>query len=282
MFPRCFLILLLFWSSCVIDLGRNGGGLTDLRKNEPRRDEERISASVHIGVGVLQIEPGDPTQAYELNLEYNREAFNPRLEWRSENRQGRLDLSLAGVGRSVRRISRTRLNLRLNPEIPLRLEARTGVGGSHIDLSGMSVESVNLQSGVGENDLTMLTPNRTVCDRLDIESGVGALEITGLGNFSFNRFHFKGGVGGSVLDFSGQWARVGEVEIEVGVGGTSIRLPRDLGVEMQVAKSLLSGIDMEGFQKREGRYVSDNFERSAKKVRLQIKSGIGGIKVQWI
>lgn len=39
---------------------------------------------------------------------------------------------------------------------------------------------------------------------------------------------------------------------------------------------------MEGFQKREGRYVSDNFERSAKKVRLQIKSGIGGIKVQWI
>jgi len=84
------------------------------------------------------------------------------------------------------------------------------------------------------------------------------------------------------LIFSGEWETPGQVEIKVGIGGVEIKLPRDLGVELKVRKSFLSGIDMKGFRKTGGSYVSENFDQATKKMQLDISAGIGGIEIDWI
>ena len=113
-------------------------------------------------------------------------------------------------------------------------------------------------------------------------SGVGAMELIGIGNLSFREFEFQGGVGGSKLDFSGDWSELGDVEIEVGVGGVEILVPRNIGVEVRVSKGFFSEFSMPGFDKQGDTYYSDNIEQVEKVVKFRISAGIGGVQIKWI
>ena len=179
-------------------------------------------------------------------------------------------------------LGKTRLNLRFSPDTPLVLETETGVSESRLDLTDLQVESVTLESGVGETVLSMLKPNTTTCKRLEVSAGVGALEVIGLGNFGFDDFRFRGGVGATELDFSGDWHKTGEVSIEVGIGAVEIRLPRDIGAEVRVNKSFLSSVDLPGFEKRGGTWYSNNLDQTSKVVKIRITAGIGGVDFDWI
>lgn len=277
-------LLLVTSGSCIISGDRWIGEVDFVRfeRSEPLGEEQSLDARVEVKVGRLEVEPGPADQLYQIEVHYNQRAFTPQLDVQREGTGARLEFELTGEGSSFAGLDETRINLRLNPNLPVQLETRSGVGESNVDLSGMEVRSVLLQSGVGEHKLSMLTPNRTICDRIEIISGVGALEVVGLGNFAFKELRFRGGVGGSSLDFSGAWNEVGQVEIEVGVGGVEILLPRHLGAEIRVSKSFLTGYDLSGFTQKGDTYYSDNLERVEKVVRFRIRAGIGGVEVKWI
>jgi hypothetical protein len=272
----------LVFSSCLMNLEDGEVRYASLNREEPRQQEQAVVAEVELGIGKLEVEAAQASQAYELDLNYNEAAFEPVITFVREGDNALFRFRLSGEGRVSRRMGKTRLNLRLNPETPLDLRARTGVGESVIDLSGMRVQALKLESGVGETRLSMLSPNRDRCRRLQINSGVGALDVTGLGNFGFERFEFRGGVGGSKLDFSGDWQETGRVEIEVGVGGVEILLPRDIGAEIHATKSFLSSITLPDFRKEGDTYYSNNIDRVSKVIRLRIRAGIGGVEVRWI
>jgi hypothetical protein len=108
------------------------------------------------------------------------------------------------------------------------------------------------------------------------------LDLIGLGNFNFHKLDFRGGVGESTLDFSGEWQTQGSVDIEVGVGGILIKLPRDIGAELRISKGFFSNYDIEGFVKRGDTFYSDNLEKVGKVLKLNIRSGIGEVSVRWI
>ena len=203
----------------------------DFNKAEERGEESSLKAEIDLKIGQLEIEAGPLDKAYELDLHYNDSAFQKTIDYSVLEGQANLRFELTGEGRSVRNMGDTRLSLRLNPETPVDLYASTGVVESTIDLTEMSVQSLVMEGGVGETELTMFKPNGTRCNRLEVSTGVGSLEIIGLGNFDFEDFQFQGGVGAATLDFSGEWGQPGEVEIEVGVGGVEIQVPRDVGAE---------------------------------------------------
>ncbi|MFQ5738508.1 MAG: hypothetical protein ACE5JX_05810 [Acidobacteriota bacterium] len=274
----------LLWTSCVISVDDWGGEarFTNYQSSETVGEEQRLEANIELNIGTLEIDAGSPLNVYDLDLYYNEAAFRPDLDFRREGDVAHLDFQLKGEGRSIRKLDKTRMNLRLNPTLALRLEAQTGVGETQIDLSGMKIESLRLENGVGETTLSMLSPNSGDCDRIEVRNGVGSLEITGLGNFGFRQMQFQGGVGGAKLDFSGSWEREGEVDIAVGIGGVKILLPRNLGAEVRMSKNLLSGIDASEFRKKGNTYYSNNLDHVDKVVRFRIRTGIGGISIRWI
>lgn len=270
--------------SCFVVEGEWGEEVSyqNFRRSEPLTGEAHLEADVELKVGRVQVGPAAPDEAFALNLDYNELAFTPQLDFSRSDETARLHFEMKGEGRSLGRHGNTRLDLKLNPTIPLDLQAATGVGETVIDLGGMKVRSLILESGVGETRLSMLEPNRTECESIEIASGVGSLDIVGLGNFGFRQFDFEGGVGGSTLDFSGEWKEIGEIEIEVGVGGVEVQLPRGIGAEVRVSKSFLSAVDLSGFTKRGSVYYSDNLDRVDKVLKLRIRAGIGGVEVRWI
>ncbi len=272
---------MVLFSSCMIidEFGEVQYATFDSK--EASKGEQRLEARVELGVGEVVIQPGTTDQAYELDLHYNELAFKPEVEYHVDSQgTGHLKVGLKG-DQNVRRAGKNEMNLRLNPDAVLDLEASLGVGESSVDLSGMKVESLKVESGVGQTEISMLAPNPIRCRRLVLESGVGAIEVKGLGNFNFEDFEFDGGVGGASLDFSGEWAVAGEVSISVGVGGVEIELPREIGAEIRASKSFLSGMNFSGFDKKGSVYRSRNIEKVDKIVKIRINAGIGGVDVHW-
>lgn len=281
MLKRSALILLtLIGSSCLLLDDFRKVNLVGFESSEPASALSRLDAHVEMGVGRLTIQPSAPSQAYEVDLIYNEAAYQPQVDYSERNGQGSFRFRLKGT-RNVRNSGKNELNLSLNPKAALNLRAELGVGTSEISLSGMKVESLQISSGVGRTSLSMLEPNPITCRRVEIESGVGSMELSGLGNLNFETFKFEGGVGGSYLDFRGQWEKVGQVEIEVGVGGVDIVLPHEIGAEVRASASFLSGINLEGFRKQGGVYLSRNHGQAEKIVKIRIETGIGGVNLTW-
>lgn len=249
---------------------------------EDAGEESFLEASIKLTTGEMTIRPSDLSQLYALELDYDENAVRPEVDFKRRDNGAVLDFALAGETRSIGSLGGTHLQLRLNPNVPLQLDTRTGVGRSQIDLSGMSVTSVSLQTGVSKSRVVMLEPNQSLCEELDVSAGVGSLEMVGLGNFGFRRFEFNGGVGETTLDFSGEWETVGDVEVDVGVGGISLRIPRDVGAEIRISRGFFSNYDLPGFIRKGDTYLSENRDHVDKVIQFRIRSGIGRIRIQWI
>jgi hypothetical protein len=277
------MVLALAGSGCAIGLNGWSGeaSFATSHSSEPVAGDERLEARIELNVGELQISPGPAETLYESEIYYNELAFQPRVEFNRENGVGRLQVGLDGQG-SFRGAGKNSIEVRLNPNVPLNLDVNSGVGESRIELSGMSVVGLAVQAGVGETRVSMLSPNQSSCGDVEIHSGVGALEFVGLGNLGFRRFAFRGGVGGSKLDFTGEWKELGEISIEVGVGEVEVILPRSIGAEVRVSKGFFSEFQMREFRKQGDTYSSENIDRVDKVVRVRVQAGIGGVGFRWI
>lgn len=276
----CLAFLSLFVSSC--DITEFEGQTTSLHKSVPVAGEELLEVDIDVPIGKLEIEAGTSTELYEFDLDYNERAFTPEVNFQKRGTTGVFTFRMSGEGKHVRRMGKNRLNLRLNPDVPIVLRTKNGVGESEIDLGGLQIRELSLENGVGETNISMLTPNKISCDRVDIQNGVGALKMMGLGNLACKQLRFQGGVGGSELDFSGDWREEGDISIEVGVGGVELRVPRSIGAEVTANKSFMSGVDLPEFEKRGDTYVSYNVDRASKVLRLRINAGIGGVELKWL
>lgn len=280
----CLLIsCALLFSGCLlgIDDWDHEASYTTYTSSESSQGEETLRAKIELNVGQLLVTSGEPGTTYDLNLYYDENAFEPRLNFERSSAQARLDFNLSGKSRVNGRIGKTRLDVKLNPEARIDLDAQTGVAESEIDLTGLRITDIHLEAGVGETRVVSAAPNPEVCRRIRVESGVGTLKMSGLGNLNFERMDFHGGVGAAEIEFSGDWQRDAEVDLDVGIGGVDIGLPRGLGVEIQMSKSWLSGIDIRGFEKHGNHYSSENLDQATRRIRININAGIGGVKVRW-
>lgn len=262
----------------------------DIRYAETVRDggtgnEKSLSVRLDMKVGELTVEPGAEGRAFVAHFKYNEAVLEPEVRFHvEEDGRAELYLGLSGSADSFHSWGNNAINLELNPRIPAEIHTETGVGEATLDLTGLQVVRLELESGVGGTEIHVLEPNPAPCERLEITGGVGSLEITGLGNLNCREFRLRGGVGGTEIDLSGEWRQPGPAEIEVGVGGVEIDVPRDLPVIIEAKGSMFSEVSIpEEFERRGNRYFSpaarDKDEHDV--LRIHIAAGIGGTQVRW-
>ncbi len=256
-------------------------------QDRPVGNESSLEADVHVDVGALEISAENPSKLYSLDLEYDKATYRPDVTYDlGSGNTGRLTCRLESTRRAGIRNQRytNRLRLDLTDALPVSLIVNTGVGDARLALSHMRLSNLNLESGVGGARISAYDPNPSVCDEIRLRSGVGSLEAVGLGNLNFKRLEFEGGVGGATLDFSGVWKQDADIRIRVGVGGVSVRMPRDVGVRVTAEKHFLSGVQLDGFHREgaDGEYYSDNYSKSKVRVTINVATGVGGFRISWI
>ena len=267
--------------------------ITNFSDTRPFSNESDLRVTINFPVGHIIIE-ADPGEAlYSLDVDYDASRFQPEAKYQ----EGHLDFRLRGdhsldmdtdrlrlsFGTGLKSFQlKNRLILRVSPKTKLDLNLRAGLGETKINLARLTTRGLQIQSGVSSTFISCDTPNLIACERLHMKAGVGEFEALQLGNLNFETLDFEGGVGSSHLDFGGRWRRNASVSVKMGIGELQIKLPREVGAQVESEKKFLSGLHLESFLQRGSTYFSDNFDSSSIKLSFHLQTGIGSIRVKWL
>ncbi len=283
----CILCILLISVGCSFE-ERVPIEMVSMNKTQPLGKEKALDSNIRFDVGSLEI-AGEARTAllYSLDLEYDKSSYEPDIDYdpaAAGEEKGRFSFSLQSTHRAGIRKERhaNRLRLKFSDSIPVNFDITTGVGDARLALSGLRISGINFESGVGAAKMSAYEPNPVPCERIRIKNGIGRIEAIGLGNLNFRELEFEGGVGGANLDFTGAWKQDAHISIQVGVGGVSMSMPREIGVRVDAEKHILSGLHLDGFNQGDSYYYSKNYDNSAVRVSIRVVTGVGGFRITWV
>jgi len=281
-----FFFILLLYPGCSLD-ERAPVKMASISQSQPLAQEKSLEVDVRFDIGSLEI-TGEKKEGslYSFDLDYDKAAYSPEFQYHihPNGTDARLSFRLQRIDRTGIRKENPNNQLRLafTDAVPLKLQLNTGVGDAVLSLSGIQLARMDYEVGVGGAKIYAYDPNEIQCEYIRLKSGVGSFEAIGLGNLNFRKLEFSGGVGGADLDFTGEWKQNADINIEVGVGGANVRMPRNIGVRVEAEKHFLSGLHLEGFHQRDSVYFSENYESASIRATIRVVAGVGGFNITWV
>jgi hypothetical protein len=239
--------------------------------------EQSLGVAVEYGAGTLTLARGESGTLYRTNVRFQADVFTPTVEYDAE----RLKVSLSGSTARRRNIRGGELDLQLTPDVPIDLNLQFGAAEARLDLGGLLVRQLEVQTGASRTTLTVSQPNEIACERARIQVGAARFEATGLGNLNTRQLNVQGGVGEVVLDFTGAWAADMDARVEMGLGSLTLRLPTGLGVSVR-RSGVLASFDSQGLVRRGDVFYSENWEHADRKLSLSLDAALGSIRVVWV
>lgn len=120
--------------------------------------------------------------------------------------------------------------------------------------------------------------NSEVPMSLGIEMGAGGGDLD-LDDLNLTDLRIAMGAGSAEIDLTGDWERDLKVTIVGGVGGVRLRLPRDIGVRVDVDRGL-GTVDATGFRREDDAYVNGAYGTSEVTLRVDVDVGVGGVELE--
>lgn len=243
--------------------------------------------TVEIGFGYFTIEPTGGDTLISVEVDYDADEFPPP-KMDSRRRNGQVTVSLESTKNRKKDFlkfakSNSDWRVQIGKGVIWSLELDLAACETRLELGGLKVEDLNLESGLSETQIIFSEPNRTVLERCDIETGVGSFEAIQFGNAAIRIFTLENGLGSAVLDFTGKhpWENL-KADIESGLGSVEMQLPDGLPVIMQV-ETVLGSADLPGFNKTNGGiYRSISYREGVPGLQADISVGLGTINVIWV
>lgn len=239
--------------------------------------ESTLRVNVEYAAGHLSIGPATDGKLYRTTLRYDADVFDPVFDYSG----GKLHVGVNGGEVKGRNLKSGRLDVKLSPKVPIELDLEFGATEATIDLGGLRLRSAQIATGASKTTLNVSSLNPEVCSLFEVQVGAAKFEATGLGNLNAERMSLEGGVGEMLLDFTGQWKRDMTAKIDMGLGSLTIQVPRGLGVKI-TKDGLLASFDSQGLTKRGNSFYSENYEKSSRKLTINLDAALGSIRVVWV
>ena len=259
-----------------------------------RTDEQSLRVVVDGGYGTIHIRPAAGDNVYEFSEKMNDdETTRASVSYVVKDQQARLTISLnehededrtimESLGCIVKGKRTSEWNLGLSDRIPIDLSVELGAGEAVLDLSGLRITRMKLETGASSMRVVVTKKNPVTMRIASISAGVGSIKTEGLGNLNFERMKFEGGLGSYQLDLSGDIRHEASVSAELGMGSLVIVLPKGIGVRMHSGDSFLSSTNYRRFIRLDDdRYETPSYSTAGKKISMKIDSGIGSVSVKW-
>ncbi len=242
-------------------------------------DEDLLRVQVEFGAGELTLRPGASSLLYRATYDFDEAAMTPELSYAN----GYLEIGMEG-----RRDRRGRfrmgndyhnaLDLALSTGLPIDLGIDFGAGEAELDLSGLALRQLEVNTGSSESRIRVDAPNPESMTTAVFNVGAADFSLRGLGNLNAERVELSAGMGSVTLDLNGAWPEDAQIEVEMGLGALSIRVPEDLGARIRV-DNMLAVIDADGFDRSGREYQSPNWESARRRVELEITAALGSVEI---
>lgn len=272
----------------VLAVGLAAGGPDDLEAQSWRTvttsrqltDEGEIEVDVTYGAGRFRVRPAEPGLLYRMELRYDEDVLEPVMEYED----ARLRVGTHSVGSGIR-VGRGRtggeLDLALARDVPMDLRMEFGAVRADVELGGLSLSRLSIDTGASESRVEISEPNPTPMGRARMEVGAADFVARHLGNLNAERIRIGAGVGDVTLDFGGEWRRNAEVEVDLGLGRLELRFPRGLGVKLE-KNSFLTSLNGQELVRRGDTYYSTDWEDAERRVTVEVNAALGAIDVVWV
>lgn len=245
-------------------------------------NEDRLSVSVGYGAGVLKLGRGDKGSLYRALFRFDEESADPIAEYGDQHLEVGISIH-DHHGRSFRgRSDGPSLDLQLGPDVPADIELDFGAGRADVDLTGIPVSRLELNTGASESVLRMRELNPEPMEEAIIAVGAADLRVSGIGNFNTSEIEIDAGLGSVVLELDGRWADDAMLSVEMGLGALEIRVPESLGIRVRRQSRFLSTFDAERLVRRGNVYQSVNWDTADRRVEIEISAALGSVDIVWI
>jgi hypothetical protein len=246
------------------------------------RDSAPQRIKVQYDAGRVDVRSTDAPLLYAMHLRYDELRAVPLHRYDAEQHSAVLGLESRSSTARVASGPRTQsgeLRLQLPRAVPLDLDLEFGGAEATLELGGLSLQSVRLECGATDATLGFTTPNRVHMRELNVDVGAASFTALHLGNANADQIRVRGGMGAVDLDFSGSWQRDLTVLTRVGIGKTTLRVPNDVGVRLEIQR-VAAGFDHEGLVKRDDAWYSTNWDTATRKLRIRAETVFGALDLQ--
>src|ERR1041384_2025166 len=260
-------------------------------KAGPMGSERELKLTLEAGFGNVAIANGGSSAILDADIETGREnSLSDLLDYSVRDRIGYITVNANSDSRShghrhsvnFEGFGSENWKMRLTDAVPISFDISLGLGKGEFDFSGMQVKDLKLSAGASSVWMAFDKPNKSVIEDLTIESGLSKFSAEGLCNANFNHMKFEGGVGSYRLDFSGKLTKEVDVDIQVGLGSLTVRIPEDVGARIIYEKSWIAHINLarDFSEQQEDNYYSSNYRTAAGKMNIKIDAGLGSVKIE--
>lgn len=199
-------------------------------------DAEKLDVELQFGVGDMTVKKGAKDWV-EGTAQYNINKLAPRVDYDLRGKTGEVVIDHKGsTNVGLGKIKNT-WDIQLNEDIPMDLYVETGASEAELDLQGLQLEKLDIETGVG--DLTVnLGGDWKKSFKANIETGVGETTVVlpskvgvkltteeGIGSSNIEDFISKGN-GVYVNEAYENADVVLEVHSEIGVGDITFKLDK--------------------------------------------------------
>ena len=253
------------------------GEMREERRSIPLSGTEPVDVDVVFGAGRLELEAGVSDELFSGIFSYNVERWDPEITYEVNHltvKQGGEEDDWGIPSGSIK----NRWELEFSPEVPLTMDVKAGAGEAELDLTDLKISGLDVVVGAGDYVLRFDKPNAVAMDHLTLDTGASRVEIGGVGYASPETMRIRGGVGEISLDMTGDWARSAEINVRAGAGALTLRLPKDVGVEVETSGGL-TNVEAFGLRQMGGTYTNDAYGETDIELRISVTTGVGNVRL---
>lgn len=243
------------------------------------RDTSEHRIHVRYAAGRFSLRPTSEPVLFSMQLRYDEERTRPIHSYDADTRSATLGVDAEeSRWRNLRNRDIGEMRLELSGAVPLDLELELGATHARVDVGGLALNRLRVETGAADAVLDFSSPNRTRMRHLDIQLGAAGVVVTNLGNAKVSSIRVEGGVGSVDLDFGGTIEQDVNVDASVALGKLTLHLPHEVGVRVEVQK-VLASFDHPGLSRRGNAYYSENWDTAKFRIRVRAETVFGAIEI---
>lgn len=230
--------------------------------------------------GAVQTRPASSDSIlYDLHLRYDAERVRPVVAFDTTSRRLSLGTrSREDVARGAESAGGGEAVVELTRGAPLDLSIRLSVATGTFDLGGLAVRRLAVYSQAGESKIRFDTANAVPMTSLELDATAATIHASRLGNANAERIRVTARAASAELDLGGDWSRDLELDIDVTLGKVTVRVPADVGVELE-ARRLLGTVESAGLSRSGDVHTSANLAVARRKVRIRANATLAKIEL---
>ena len=247
--------------------------LRTLESSRQLHDTGAVDVHIQYGAGRLNLRSTPQALLYHMELRYDPARAEPLHAFTADTR--RLELGVRSQSFRVTGDDNAgTMRVDLARRVPMSLTLELGAVEADLDLSGLALDALKVRSGASETAIRFDSVNTRPMQRVEIEAGAASVRVLRLANSGAQVVRVQAGAGSIDLDFDGAWRHDVELEAQVALGGVTVHVPRDVGVEVRLSR-VLASFEHVGLVKRGDAYVSDNWDTARHKLRIRTTTVFG-------